>query len=250
MKKNISALSALAVFICLAADTVSAAPAHSETSTQTFSVKLSSSRLIYDLASNGTTLTVTNPQDYPVLIQSMALEENKKTKAPFVVTPPLMRLDGQQSSRLRIVRTGGNFAADRESLQWLCVKGIPPKAGDAWAKDDKAKDKVTLNIQLSMTNCIKLLIRPETLQNHPDDAEYKLKWQHQGNKLKATNDSPYYINISALKFNGSAVADIHYVAPFSSHEFTAPAGKTTGKIEWKIVNDYGGESQTYQADVM
>ncbi|MDO2495886.1 fimbria/pilus periplasmic chaperone [Escherichia coli] len=27
----------------------------------------------------------------------------------------------------RIVRTGGDFSVDRESLQWICIKGIPPK---------------------------------------------------------------------------------------------------------------------------
>ncbi len=249
MKKNIPALPVLALVIGFSVNTALATPANNETSSQTFSVKLSASRLIYDLASSGTTLTVTNPQDYPILIQSLALAENRKAKAPFIVTPPLMRLDGKQSSRLRIVRTGGNFERDRESLQWLCVKGIPPKAGDAWAKDEKTSGKVTLNIKLSMTNCIKLLIRPDTLKKHPDDTEYHLQWQRQGNKLIATNDSPFYINISELKFNGSAVPDINYVAPFSSQEFTPPGEKVNGKVEWKIVNDFGGESQAYQADV-
>ncbi|NPE97657.1 Dr fimbrial biogenesis chaperone DraB, partial [Escherichia coli] len=69
-------------------------------------------------------------QDYPMLVQSEVLSEDQKSPAPFVVTPPLFRLDGQQSSRLRIVRTGGEFPSDRESLQWICVKGIPPKEDD------------------------------------------------------------------------------------------------------------------------
>lgn len=247
MKKNISALSLLAVSVCFLPDIASAASSHSVTSTQTFSVRLGASRLIYDPASNGTTLTVTNPQDYPILIQSQALDENRKNKAPFVVTPPLMRLDGQQSSRLRIVRTGGNFRADRETLQWLCVKGIPPKAGDEWAKEEA--DKVSLNVQLTINNCIKLLIRPGTLKSHPDDAENRLQWQQHGNKLTATNNSPFYINISALKINGVTVQDIKYVAPFSSRDFTLPSATRSKRIEWKIVNDYGGESQTWQANV-
>ncbi|MEF9898154.1 MAG: fimbria/pilus periplasmic chaperone [Pseudomonas sp.] len=101
---------------------------------QPFSVKIGASRIIYGLASGGATLSVSNPQDYPILVQSVVLGEDTKSKAPFVVTPPLFRLEGQQQSRLRIVRTGGDFANDRESLQWLCVNGIPPKADEAWAK--------------------------------------------------------------------------------------------------------------------
>ncbi|CAI1507007.1 fimbria/pilus periplasmic chaperone [Serratia ficaria] len=221
-----------------------------ETSTQSFSVRLGASRIIYNPASAGQTLAVTNPQDYPILIQSKVLDTDRKTPAPFVVTPPLMRLDAQQSSRLRIVRTGGDFAPDRESMQLLCVKGIPPKEGDAWAKEKgAASEKVSLNVQLSINNCIKLLVRPDAVKGHPDDAQHRLKWQRQNNKLKATNDSPFYINLSALKINGANVPDIKYVAPYSSQEFTVPSGKSAGRVEWKLVNDYGGETPFYQADV-
>lgn len=44
-----------------------------------------------------------------MLVQSEVLAENQKDPAPFVVTPPLFRLDALQSSRLRIVRTGVFF---------------------------------------------------------------------------------------------------------------------------------------------
>lgn len=248
MKKNISAFSLLALSVCFFSG-LAAAASSAEMSTRTFSVRLGASRLIYDPASNGTTLTVTNPQDYPILIQSQALDENKKNKAPFVVTPPLMRLDGHQSSRLRIVRTGGNFRTDRESLQWLCVKGIPPKTGDEWAQDNDNKDKVSLNLQVSINNCIKLLVRPDAIKSHPDDVENRLKWQMHGNKLTAKNDSPLYINISELKINGSAIRDIHYVPPFASYDFTLPSAAARKIIEWKIVNDYGGETQSWRTEL-
>ena len=250
MKYITASLAVAGALFSLASVAAPAVPADTETSTQSFSVRLGASRVIYNPASAGQTLTVTNPQDYPVLIQSRVLGADRKTLAPFVVTPPLMRLDGQQSSRLRIVRTGGSFAPDRESLQLLCVKGIPPKEGDAWAKEDETVGKkVSLNVQLSINNCIKLLVRPDAVKGHPDDPQYRLKWQHQNNKLRAINDSPFYMNLSALKMNGKDVSDMTYVAPFSAQEFTVPSGKNTGKVEWKLVNDYGGESALYQADI-
>lgn len=224
-----------------------------DATTQSFSVRLGASRIIFDPATSGITLTVTNPQDYPMLVQSELLSEDMKSKAPFVVTPPLMRLDGQQSSRLRIVRTGGSYAADRETLHWLCVKGIPPKAGDAWAKDSAnktgTKDKVSLNVQLSINNCIKLLVRPAAVKGHPDEMMAKLRFERSGSRLRAVNDSPFYMNISSLKVNGMTVKDISYVAPFSAHEFSLPAGTTGGRVEWKVVNDYGGESGPYQGNI-
>ncbi|MEB7742644.1 fimbria/pilus periplasmic chaperone, partial [Escherichia coli] len=109
------------------------------TTVNTFSLQLGATRLIYDPDASGETLTIFNHQDYPVLVQSEVLKEDRTGGAPFVVTPPLFRLDGQQSSRLRIIRTGGNFPTDRESLQWLCVKSVPPRAEDKWAEEQDEK---------------------------------------------------------------------------------------------------------------
>ncbi|MEG2566513.1 MAG: fimbria/pilus periplasmic chaperone [Acinetobacter sp.] len=223
------------------------------TNTQYFSIQLGASRVIYDPVSVGETLTVTNPQDYPILVQSRVLAEDMKTKAPFVVTPPLFRLDGQQQNRLRIVRTGGGFAKDRESIQWLCVKGIPPKADDLWAKQlntkSMAENRVSLVVQLSISNCIKLFVRPENIKGHPDDAADSLTWHRQGNRLKAVNDTPFYMNISSLKVGGEEIRDIHYIPPFSSYSFALPRG-ALGPVNWTIINDYGGKSKVYRADIL
>lgn len=89
--------------------------------------------MIYDPDSAGSSLEVTNPQDYPILVQPKLARGDKKTAANFMVTPPVFRLDGGQQSRLRIVRVGGEYPKDRESLDWLCVTGVPPKADDEWA---------------------------------------------------------------------------------------------------------------------
>lgn len=224
-----------------------------ENHTQTFSVKLGATRVIYDPSSSGTTLTVTNPQDYPILVQSQALAENMKDKAPFVVTPPLFRLDGQQQSRLRIVRTGGNFPDDRESIQWLCVKGVPPKADDVWSKDENGKavanNTVSLNVRISINSCIKLFVRPGSVKGHPSDVAGSLGWQRVGDKIKATNSTPFYINLTSVSVNGAKLKEaLHYVPPFSSYEFALPKGISgAGKVQWTIINDYGGESKLFSA---
>lgn len=191
MKKRITVFSLIIASVYFFTDSVLAMPSSPETSSRMSLVRLGASRLLYDPDSNGATLTVTNPHNYPILIQSQVLTENKKDKAPFIVTPPLMRLDGQQSSRLRIARTGGTFRNDGETLQWLCVKGIPSKAGDQWAKKGEKKGPVSRNLQLSINNCIKLLVRPGGLKKYPDDSDSRLKWQRKGNTLVAINDSPF-----------------------------------------------------------
>lgn len=219
---------------------------------QSFGLKLGATRVIYSPGSAGQVLSVTNPQEYPILVQSRVYAEDMKSKAPFVVTPPLFRLDGLQRSGLRIVRTGGDFAKDRESLQWVCVKGLPPKADDLWAKykDGKsAEDKtVSLNLQLSIDSCIKLFVRPETIKGHPEDVASSISWSRQGTQLKAVNNTPFYMNLSSLKVGDVAISEMHYVPPFSSYNFHLPK-EAHGKVFWSVINDYGGVSKVYQAEV-
>lgn len=221
-----------------------------ESTTRTFSLNLDSTRVIYAPDSKGATLGIVNDHDYPILVQSEALMEDKKSRAPFIVTPPLFRLDGKQSSRLRIVRTGGNFPSERETLQWLCVKGVPPKEGDKWAEEEggKAGNKLSLQVQLSINNCIKIFVRPSAVKGHPDDVAGKLEWQRAGNKLKGTNPTPFYMNLSELSVGGKRVDDSQYIAPFSSHEYTLPTG-ASGKVYWKVITDYGGTSKKFEAEL-
>ncbi|EGJ9169299.1 fimbria/pilus periplasmic chaperone [Escherichia coli] len=216
-----------------------------------FSLHLGESRVIYNPASSGATLTVINKQDYPILIQSEVLTENKKDKASFVVTPPLFRLDAHQSSRLRVIRTGGVFPKDRESLQWICVKGIPPKEDDKWAEKNSDKKKVgdiSLQMQFLVSSCIKLFVRPSTVKGHPDDVAGNVEWHKVGNKLKGYNPTPFYISFAELKVGNKEMNERHYISPYSSYEYALPVG-ASGKVRWKVITDYGGKSEQFESEL-
>lgn len=49
-------------------------------------------------------------------MQPHAFAEDMKSNPSFVVTPPLFRLNAKQQHRLRIIRVGGDFANDCESI--------------------------------------------------------------------------------------------------------------------------------------
>lgn len=237
--------------ICAVAVQAKSAQQEIEKKEQPFSVKLGATRVIYNPDSNGATLSVSNPQDYPMLVRSQVLDEDKKTAAPFIVTPPLFRLDGQQQSRLRVVRTGGHMPSDREMLQWLCVTGIPPKADDAWAQDSGVKSKpdhATLNVQISVSSCIKLLVRPSGIRGEPTDVASSLTWQRQGGQMKVTNPTPFYINLKSVTVGGKDVENLEYIPPFDSKMFTLPRG-VSGDINWQMITDIGGVSKSYKAEL-
>lgn len=222
------------------------------TNTKVFQVKLGASRVIYNPDSSGASLSVTNAQDYPILVQGKVFAEDKKTVASFIITPPVSRLDAQQQSRLRIIRTGGQMAGDRETLHWLCVAGIPPKNTDVWAQDENGKPlkptDITLNLEVSANSCIKLLVRPSGVKGAMMDAASALKWQRQGDKLTVTNPSAFYMNLSSLSVGVMNIPDKDYVAPRSSRSFTLPKG-AAGQVQWTVITDEGGESRQFQASL-
>ena len=220
-----------------------------KSTTKSFTVKLGATRVIYQPGSSGSTLSVINPQDYPILVQSKAYGEDKTSDAPFIVTPPVFRLDGEQQSRIRIVQTGGTFPADRESLNWLCITGIPPKPDDAWSEGKgPAPTEATLEVQLRINNCVKLLIRPAALKGEPTDVATSLTWRREGTRLIATNPTPFYMNLKTLTVGGKKVEGLDYIPPHDSRQFTLPSG-ASGSLEWTIITDYGGDSRRYQAQL-
>ncbi|HEC5301801.1 TPA: fimbria/pilus periplasmic chaperone [Enterobacter asburiae] len=247
--KIISAMAAISFTISSYAEDVSTNEGKINTSTQSFALQLNQSRVIYSTDSKGATLTISNPQDYPILVQSKVLEDDRATPASFVITPPLFRLDGNQQSRIKILQTGGKQANDREMLKWLCVTGIPPKMNDAWADDsirDKLRTKDTnINLKISVSNCIKLFVRPGKLGGQSVDAASQIEWSHSSSGLKAENKSPFYMALSYISVNGKKINKIDYIEPFSFRIFKSDV--VSGEVEWKVINDFGGESDTFKA---
>ena len=144
------------------------------------------------------------------------------------------------------------FRQTVQSLQWVCVKGIPPKEDDKWAEEankSKSADKVSLQVQLSVSSCIKLFVRPSLVKGHPEDVAGNVTWQRAGNKLKGNNPTPFFINLSELKMGGKEVNERHYIAPFSSYEYPFPAG-ATGKVQWQVITDYGGKSKQFETELI
>lgn len=118
------AVMAVALFATNSMVSVYAANQQLNSATKLFSVKLGATRVIYHAGTAGATLSVSNPQNYPILVQSSVKAADKSSPAPFLVMPPLFRLEANQQSQLRIVRTGGDMPTDRETLQWVCIKAV------------------------------------------------------------------------------------------------------------------------------
>ncbi|ASG17114.1 molecular chaperone [Salmonella enterica subsp. enterica] len=187
-------------------------------------------RVIYNGDKKEASISVKNPDKSSYLIQSWSdTGEKNSEKSPFMVTPPLFRLGAGLENTLRIIRTGGNLPEDRESLYWMNIKSIPSTT--------EKQDNIN-TLQIAVKTRIKLIYRPQSLTEQPENVTGKLTWQRSGNHLTVNNPTAYYMNFSTVKVGTSPVKDATYVAPMGSASFTFPTG-ASGDVTWTLINDFG-----------
>lgn len=92
-------------------------------------VILDKTRVIFSESQSNASVTVSNQSDNNIwLLRSWIENYNEKTPPPFVITPPLTRLDGGNSIQLRINRKETvKLPSDRESVFLINALVIPPK---------------------------------------------------------------------------------------------------------------------------
>ncbi|WP_392435863.1 fimbria/pilus periplasmic chaperone (plasmid) [Yersinia sp. HM-2024] len=213
-----------------------------------YSVGLGATRVIYNSNSRAESVSVKNPNDYPILVKSKVFMDDKKTEAHILANPSLFILDGEEQSRIRLVRLSDTIVTDRENLLWLCVKGIPPENDDAWVKEDESaaskSRQAMLDVKIVVDRCIKIIERPNNIKSTPNDMAGKLEWKNEKGKILINNPGPHYMIFSFLSIDGVMVKEPGYIPPFSKQYIEHPAGNARS-IQWRIINDLGGDSRSY-----
>lgn len=193
------------------------------------SITVGGTRLIYNASENEASLPVSNTQDgVPYLIQSwVELSENSEGQVPFIVTPPLFRLDAGHENTLRIIYTGEKkLPENRESVFWLNVKSIP-----SMTRSDENR------LLIAVKTRMKIFYRPALLASElAGEAWEKLKFEPRGEHLLIINPTPFYVSLYSLKVGDKSISQPPMISPFSS-ETVAGIGK---QVTWKAINDFGG----------
>ncbi|MBK4716862.1 MULTISPECIES: fimbrial biogenesis chaperone [Tenebrionibacter/Tenebrionicola group] len=197
-------------------------------------VIIGGTRIIFKSNKKETSLNVSNPDNAPYLIQSW-VDTQAGQSAPFIITPPLFRLDGKQQNVLRVVRAGGDFPADREVMYWANFKSIP-----ATSKQENV-------LQVAIKTRIKLIVRPDSLRQAPEELTDKLVWQRAAGSIKVNNPTPYYMNFQSVVVNQHSLKDVGWVAPFASKTFALPSGVGADAVTWRIISDYGAIGPEHHA---
>jgi P pilus assembly chaperone PapD len=212
------------------------------------SVVIAGTRVVFPAANGEVTVRLSNDGSQPALVEAWidAGDPNStpdSAKVPFLITPPLVRMNAGKGQSLRIVYTGQPLPTDRESLFWLNVLEIPPKPS---AKPGEEQN----TLQFAVRSRLKLFFRPAQLVGESNAAAQQVTWKvvadGAGYALEAHNPTPYYITFSKLSLSvGGAVyaPDNGMVAPLSSLHLPVknlarvPAAGTV--VEYTTINDFG-----------
>lgn len=217
---------------------ISAAPA-------TASVVIGSTRIIYEAGQAEVNVKLKNEGSQPALTQAWIDKGDAKAapgsiQVPFIVTPPVTRIDQGKGQTLRLMHTGESMAQDKESVFWLNVLEIPPK--------EKASQNL---LQMAFRSRIKLFYRPAGLKGKAEDAPSQVSWRlvKSGNRnaIEATNPTPYHVTFIEVN-----VASNGKRAKFTDGDMLAPGEKkvlplvgdivqgANTEVTYRFLNDHGG----------
>jgi len=214
------------------------------------SVVINGTRVVYPANQREVSVRLDNKRTIPVLVRTWlddgdAQASPESSDVPFTMTPPIFRMNADASQTLRIMHTGETLPADRESVYWLNVLEVPPKA-----------DGNTNSLQFAFRNRIKLFYRPSGLPGQAIEAPAKVRWSlvqmpdGSGLALKGENPTPYHVNIGILKLiageQSFATRETGgMVKPMSSELFPlkdlSQRPSAPMQVDYKYITDHGAQ---------
>ena len=219
-------------------------------------VVITGTRVIYPAGQKEVTVKLNNNGTQPALMQAWidtgsVTSTPTSSKAPFLLSPPVARIDPAKGQSLRVLFTGAALASDKESVFWLNVLEIPPKP-------EAGEDLNTL--QMAFRSRIKLFYRPTELPGTATEAIEQVQWQVVSSRdglglaLQAFNPSAFYVSLVELELVSGSVrarSEDGMVAPGETRQFPLPTLKTRpaadAQVEFSAINDYGALIPTRKA---
>ncbi len=203
-------------------------------------IVIAGTRVVYPADKKEVTVSMKNTGRSPALVQSWIdtgdpTEVPQNIQVPFVLTPPIARIDGGKGQTLRLMYTGGALPQDRESVFWLNVLVIPPKT----------RHQGKNHIDIAWQTRVKLFYRPASLAVPADDAPQQLRWKKEAGALTVHNPTPYYITVTTIGWTLKGATHSlpgNMLMPYSSSVFPEPEKGGFNNITslfYQVINDQG-----------
>lgn len=212
-------------------------------------IVITGSRVVYPAKEREVSIKMTNNAEEPSLVQAWVDKGDSKltpdkADGPFLVTPPITRVEPKKGQTLRLVYTGDEATLkNQESVFWLNVLDVPPMP----------KDKSANFMQVAVRSRLKIFYRPEGLPGSQAESAQGLKWSvvqsAGGYGLRASNAGAFNVSLAsaALTTNGQTYQvdpdNVKMVPPGGSVELLLQKLKTPpgagSKISYAWINDWG-----------
>jgi len=207
-------------------------------------VTIDGTRIIFPSTSKSISVQLRNGFSTPALVQTWIDNGDinqipDADKIPFVLTPPLSRVEPNKGQIIRIIPTdSSDLPQDRESLFWFNMLDIPPDDPEYMGEN-----LLTFNVRTR----IKLFYRPSNLRMSTNTAYTSIKanYNQSTKTINLSNPTPYFITITRMDFQSkskhTSYSEAAMLEPFSQKVLE---GLTLNffpeKFSYQIVNDLGG----------
>jgi len=163
------------------------------------SVVINGTRVIFPSNEREVSVRLTNEGASPGLVQMWIDKGDPKstpstTEVPFLLTPPLFRVDPAKGQTVRMIYSQEPLPQDHESIFWLNLLEVPPRPQNVDPQDSNY-------VQMAFRTRIKVFFRPQALNTQEQvlAAPTKVTWKivRDGDTyfLEAQNPTPYYISV-------------------------------------------------------
>ncbi|PWI77120.1 molecular chaperone [Enterobacter sp. CGMCC 5087] len=204
-------------------------------------IGLGATRMIYREGDTSATLKVLNTGATTWLTQVRVTDVTGNDSRAFAAFPPLFRLEGGSENSVRVRLTGapGDYPKQTEGVWYVHVLSIPPGRQPAAAKG---------GVSVSIENVIKLFWRPDGMPE-PGKAVFRdVLFTRAPGGVRACNPGRYYLSFNHLRVDGHSVdlnAAPSMLAPGKCEDYKVKGERVT----WSMINDSGGDSGEFSADV-
>lgn len=215
-------------------------------------VIITGTRVVFPAKAGEVTVRMSNQGTSPALVEAWVDSGDDKStpdkvNTPFLITPPLFRMEPAHDQSLRILFTHSDqpLPADRETVFYLNVLEVPPKPNMLQVQDKNY-------LQFAIRSRLKLFYRPDGLPGDANKAPSQLTFKATANgsnaELVVHNPTPYFVTVSNITVTVGGTphkVDAGMISPLSDLHLAiadlkqAPAAGSA--IDYACINDFGAD---------